>query len=133
MLKYKVYLKDEHKDCLIKYICNSGDTFIMCSSFVAVIIFLVIFSIDTSNIGVMDASDVLINQNFIFSLFWFVTEFRRCYGKTFGYKCDLWCVKKDLYTLHYGAFVYRDKNPHNKPPYCISDKSYTQYYMPTFS
>ena len=62
----------------------------------------------------------------------FVTEFSRCHGKTFGYKCDLWCIKKDLYTLHYGAFVYRDKNPHNKRPYCISDKSYTQYICPRF-
>lgn len=136
MSECQVYLYEEQKQYLIKYIRErrSGDIMLM---WVMAVIFIVMF--------ILIRADILMNDRFIMTelnadcIFYmilsgiaFVKTFVKNFGKTFGYGCDKKCIENDWYTLTYGKFIYRDKNTRNKPPYCISDRSYNQYICPRF-
>jgi len=138
MSAYQVYLNDEQKDYLIKYMRDRrfGNMLVMWTSAVFISVYIGMFLLLCHDITFIQAlaqkgiADGVIY--FIIAVSAFAREFIRGFGKTFGHRCDIRCIQNDLYTLEYGNFGYRDKNPHNKHPYYISDKSYNKYICPRF-
>ncbi|MDE6833846.1 MAG: hypothetical protein K2J39_06355 [Ruminococcus sp.] len=136
MSKYQVYLYDEQKQFLLKYIRErrSGDIIILWTS---AIIFIVMIEFLRTNI-LMDSSFEINELNagcilyMLASGFIFVMTFIKNFGKTFGYGCDKKCIENDWYTITTGKFFSRDKNTNNKHPYYISDRAYNQYICPRF-
>ncbi len=135
-MEYQVYLNDGQKESLIKYIRDRRYTNMMAMSFSAAaalfcLVYFLLLSQGTTFINALGESGELFVYFAIFTAT-FAEEFVRGFGKNFGHKCDIQCIEKDLYTLEYGDFVYRDKNSHNRHPYYISDKSYNQYICPKY-
>lgn len=136
MSEYQVYLYEEQKEFLIKYIRErrSGDIMLM---WVMAVIFIFMFVLIRTNI-LMSGKFIMNELNAECILYMllsgaiFISTFVKNFGKTFGYGCDKKCIENDWYTLTYGKFVYRDKNPKNKHPYYISDRAYNQYICPRF-
>ncbi|MDE6678374.1 MAG: hypothetical protein K2K02_04970, partial [Ruminococcus sp.] len=133
---YQIYLYEEQKQFLLKYIRERrADKIILL--WTSAIICIIMFLLLRMNI-LMDGSFEMNELNsecilyMLASGFIFVRTFIKNFGKTFGYGCDKKCIENDWYTITSGNFVYRDKNPHNKHPYYISDKSYNQYICPRF-
>lgn len=133
MSQYQVYLNDEQKNYLIKYIRDRGNLLAMWIFFVFIVAFVVIFSVFAYNTGIISAIDIFAEgfTYFIIALFGFMEELIRGYGKTFGYRCDIQCIEKDLYTLDYGDFGYREKDT-GKHPYYICDNMGWTYICPRF-
>ncbi len=67
--------------------------------------------------------------SFLISAGIFVWEFNKGFGKTFGQGCDIQCIEKDLYTLEYANFGYREKDT-KKHPYYICDNKGETYICP---
>lgn len=136
MPAYQVYLYEEQKQFLLKYIRERRSDAIM-RLWVAVIIFAIMFMLIKTDVSMSDSFTINeLNAECILYMvvsgLTFIKIFINNFGKTFGYRCDKKCIENDLYTITCGKFVYRDKNPHNKHPYYISDKSYNQYICPRF-
>lgn len=136
MSKYQVYLYEEQKQFLLKYIRErrSNDIIIIWTSAVIFIIMFMLIKVDILMSGSfeMTESNAYCILYMIFSGVAFIRTFVKNFGKTFGFGCDKKCIENGWYTLTYGKFVYRDKNVHNKHPYYISDRSYNQYICPRF-
>ena len=136
-MEYQVYLIDEQKDYLKKYIHDKY--------YISIIIMriLAIVSILCLGLGIIAVQDTtFINaaaQEGILELFLsflafagcFMEEFTRGFGKAFGRKCDIKCIEKDLYTLEYGNFGCREKDT-GKHPYYICDNKGDTYVCPKF-
>lgn len=132
----QVYLYEEQKQFLLKYIHERRFGVIMnlwCTG-VLFFVMLLLMKLDTMTYGkfVFDEMTVYSVLIMVSCGIGFVKTFICNFGKTFGFGCDKKCIENDWYTLTCGKFVYRDKNPHNKHPYYISDKSYNQYICPRF-
>lgn len=136
MSQYQVYLYEEQKQLLLKYIRErrSDDIILL---FVTAVIFVVLFIL--SDVAALMTGSFEMNElqaecilYMILSGLIFIKTFKKNFGKTFGFKCDKQCIENDWYTLTYGNFVYRDKNKNNRHPYYISDQSYDQYICPRF-
>ncbi|MCM1507615.1 MAG: hypothetical protein NC177_10850 [Ruminococcus flavefaciens] len=136
MPKYQVYLYEEQKQFLLKYIRErrSGDIMLMWFMAVIFIVMFMLIRADILMLGkfIMTELNATCILYMIVSGVAFVRTFIKGFGKTFGYGCDKKCIENDWYTITYGNFVYRDKNPHNKHPYYISDRSYDKYICPRF-
>lgn len=136
MPKCQVYLYDEQKQFLLKYIRErrSNDVILLWSMAVIFIFMFILIRVDMLTTGrfVMTELNAYCILYMIFSGVAFIRIFIKNFGKTFGFGCDKKCIENDWYTLTYGNFVYRDKNLHNKHPYYISDKSYNRYICPRF-
>lgn len=136
MSAYQVYLYDEQKEFLLKYIRErrSNDIIILWTSAIIFVFILMLLKINI----LMDGSFEMTDTNaccilyMLASGFIFVRTFTKNFGKTFGYGCDKKCIENDWYTITAGKFVYRDKNTNNKHPYYISDRAYNQYICPRF-
>ncbi|MDE5620048.1 MAG: hypothetical protein K2I80_05950 [Ruminococcus sp.] len=127
----QVYLYEEQKKFLLKYICERRFNVIM-SLWSVAIIFAVMFlllMLDSFTINETNIEGILI---MIMSVVAFIKIFVDNFGKTFGFNCDKKCIENDWYTITCGKFVYRDKNTRNRHPYYISDQSYNQYICPRF-
>lgn len=136
MSQYQVYLNDEQKQFLLKYIRerrSENIKFLLSATLIFIYEFLLLTS-DTIMKDSFEMKCAVVYQSVILVMsgFAFIWNFTDGFGKTFGYRCDKKCIENDWYTITCGNFVCRDKNPHNKPPYCISDKSYNQYICPRF-
>ncbi len=184
MLQYQVYLNDEQKTCLLKYMRERRYTsmIIMIISSVLLLVSLLFCNsnlnvVKTAVISVFLVSVIKLKFNneerlgkitwicfIVLFIFWnitllgfesfsydanmflnkiefylgvvilteiFITEFVRGFGKTFGYKCDIQCIKKDLYILDYGDFGYREKDT-KKHSYYICDNRGENYICPRF-
>lgn len=136
MPAYQVYLYEEQKQFLLKYIHERRFGVIMnlwCTG-VLFFVMLLLMKLNTMTYGkfVFDEMTVYSVLIMVSCGIGFVKTFICNFGKTFGFGCDKKCIENDWYTLNCGKFVYRDKNPHNKHPYYISDKSYNQYICPRF-
>ncbi len=183
-MEYQVYLNDEQKNYLIKYVkdkryinmmimvislviavtgfwlWNMGIQFL--NSIISIIIvccFIKLIQLGTVNekkFGVItpicclilyiaisihqeDVSretDVFLGRTEFFSTLAasveiFIMEFVMGFGKTFGHRCDIQCIEKDLYTLEYANFGYREKDT-KKHPYYICDNRGETYICPKF-
>ena len=136
MSAYQVYLYEEQKQFLLKYIRERRSENIKIL-LISAVIFIYKFLLLNSDVALKNSFEIkcaVIYHSIIMvmSVFVFITTFISGFGKTFGYKCDKKCIENDWYTITSGNFVYRDKNSNNKPPYYISDKSYNQYICPRF-
>lgn len=135
MSKYQVYLYDEQKEFLLKYIRErrSNDIIILWTSAIVFIIMLMLIKVNIlmtgSFAGELEAYCLFYMS---VSVIAFIKTFTKNFGKTFGYGCDKKCIENDWYTITAGKFVYRDKNTNNKHPYYISDRAYNQYICPRF-
>ena len=136
MSKYQVYLYEEQKQFLLKYIRErrSNDIILL---WAAALIFIIMFMLIKMNILMTDSFEMNeLNAECILIMvvsgIAFIRTFVKNFGKTFGFGCDKKCIENDWYTITSGKFVYRDKNSKNKHPYYISDKSYNQYICPRF-
>lgn len=132
----QVYLYEEQKQFLLKYIHERRFGVIMnlwCTG-VLFFVMLLLMKLNTMTYGkfVFDEMTVYSVLIMVSCGIGFVKTFICNFGKTFGFGCDKKCIENDWYTLTCGKFVYRDKNPHNKHPYYISDQSYNQYICPRF-
>ncbi|MDE6665642.1 MAG: hypothetical protein K2K14_05570 [Ruminococcus sp.] len=136
MSEYQVYLYEEQKQFLLKYIRErrSNDIILL---FSMAIIFVVLFMFVRTDV-LMTGSFEMNESNAECIIYMgisgmiFIRTFIKNFGKTFGFGCDKKCIENDWYTLTCGKFVYRDKNTLNKHPYYISDKSYNKYICPRF-
>ncbi|MDE6502390.1 MAG: hypothetical protein K2L10_09935 [Ruminococcus sp.] len=136
MSKYQIYLYDEQKEFLLKYIRERRSENIKIL-LISAVIFIYKFLLLNSDVALKNSFEIkcaVIYHNIIMvmSVFVFITTFISGFGKTFGYKCDKKCIENDWYTITSGNFVCRDKNSSNKHPYYISDKVYNQYICPRF-
>ena len=136
MSKYQVYLYEEQKQFLLKYIRERRSNDIILS-WAAALIFIIMFMLIKMNILMTDSFEMNeLNAECILIMvvsgIAFIRTFVKNFGKTFGFGCDKKCIENDWYTITSGKFVYRDKNSKNKHPYYISDKSYNQYICPRF-
>ena len=136
MSKCQLYLYDEQKEFLLKYIRErrSGDIIILWTSAIIFVFLLMLVRMNILMTGSFEFNEL--NAECILYLlicgFIFVMTFIKNFGKTFGYGCDKKCIENDWYTITAGKFVYRDKNINNKHPYYISDGAYNQYICPRF-
>lgn len=136
MPKCQVYLYEEQKEFLLKYICERrSNDIIVLWTFGVIFVFLFMFvEMGVLMKGAFKIDEV--NAECIFYMLMsgviFIKTFIKNFGKTFGFRCDKKCIENDWYTITSGKFVYRDKNPHNRHPYYISDRSYNQYICPRF-
>ena len=135
MSKYQVYLYEEQKQFLLKYIRERRSNDII-KLWISAIIFIIMFMLIKMNILMTGSFASESNVDCLFymfvSVFVFIKTFIKNFGKTFGFGCDKKCIENDWYTITSGKFVYRDKNTKNKHPYFISDQSYNQYICPRF-
>ena len=136
MSEYQVYLYEEQKQFLLKYIRErrSNDIIILWTAILIFIFMFVLIKINTLMTGSFEMTETnacCLLYMFV-SVFAFIKTFIKNFGKTFGFGCDKKCIENDWYTITSGKFVYRDKNTKNKHPYYISDKSYNQYICPRF-
>ena len=136
MSQCQVCLYEEQKQFLLKYIRkrrSENIKFLLSATLIFIYEFLLLTS-DTimEDSFEMKCAVVYHSVILVMSGFAFIWNFTDGFGKTFGYRCDKKCIENDWYTITCGNFVCRDKNPRNKPPYCISDKSYNQYICPRF-
>lgn len=132
----QVYLYEEQKQFLLKYIHERRFSVIM-NLWCTGVLFFVMFLLMKMN--VMTYGRFVFDEMTAYSIIimagsgaGFVTTFIRNFGKTFGYGCDKKCIENGWYTITSGKFVYRDKNPHNRHPYYLSDRSYNKYICPRF-
>lgn len=183
-MEYQVYLNDEQKNYLIKYVKDKRytDMIIMVMSFVIVVIslwlwnmgiqflngiigivivicfghlikyglynekkfgtitsvcFLVLYiALNIHQGDVSREADIFMGKieffsSLIASAEIFIMEFVMGFGKTFGYRCDIQCIEKDLYTLEYANFGYREKD-NGRHPYYICDNMGSTYICPKF-
>lgn len=135
MSAYQVYLNDEQKNYIVKYMRDKREMniIIMEISFVFVVVCTMIFLVCAYNTGISNAIDILeeLLYYYLLALTSFFEKFIRGFGKTFGHRCDIQCVQKDLYTLDYGDFGYREKDT-GKHPYYICDNRGGTYICPRF-
>ncbi|MDE6781318.1 MAG: hypothetical protein K2J40_07665 [Ruminococcus sp.] len=136
MPECQVYLYEEQKQLLLKYIREKRFNKIK-SLFIIALVFIYEFLLLNSDTAMTDSFEmkfaVLYHSVIIvMSGFAFIIAFINGFGKTFGFRCDKKCIENNWYTITSGKFVCRDENPHNKPPYYISDKSYNQYICPKY-
>jgi len=136
MSQYQIYLNDEQKDYLIKYMRDRryGNMLIMWISVLSALgclVFLFGYNHKTFLSALADEGGLECFSSFIIFTATFVGEFIRGFGKTFGYKCDIQCIQQDLYTLDYGNFGYREKDT-GKHPYYICDNMGGIYICPRF-
>lgn len=135
MLKYQVYLNDEQKNYIIKYIRErrSGDILLLWANALIFIIMFMLIKIDTlmSNSFTINELNVECTLYMVISGLTFIKIFINNFGKTFGYRCDIQCIEKDLYTLEYADFGYREKDS-GKYPYYICDNMGNLYICPRF-
>ncbi len=137
MSEYQVYLYEEQKQFLLKYIRERRSDEIK-SLFIIALIFIYKFLLLKSAVSMeysfeIKCAIVYHSVIIVISGFAFITIFIGGFGKTFGFRCDKKCIENEWYTITCGKFVYRDKNPRNKPPYYISDKLYNKYICPRFT
>ncbi|MDE5771897.1 MAG: hypothetical protein K2I06_09790 [Ruminococcus sp.] len=136
MSEYQVYLYEEQKQFLLKYIRErrSNDIILLFSTAIIFAVLFMLVKVDVLMTGAFEMNEM--NAECILYMVMsgaiFVKTFIKNFGKTFGFGCDKKCIENDWYTLTYGNFVYRDKNTRNKHPYYISDKSYNKYICPRF-
>ncbi len=136
MSEYQVYLYEEQKQLLLKYIRErrSNDIILLFSTAIIFSVLFMLVRVDVLMTGAFEMNEM--NAECILCMVVsgaiFVKTFINNFGKTFGFGCDKKCIENDWYTITCGKFVYRDKNPHNKHPYYISDKSYNKYICPRF-
>ena len=135
MSQYQVYLNDEQKQFLLKYIRErrSDDILLLWATALIFIIMFILIKADTlmSNSFTINELNAECILYMIVSGLTFVKTFINNFGKTFGYRCDIQCIEKDLYTLDYGDFGYREKDT-GKHPYYICDNKGDTYVCPKF-
>lgn len=136
MSQYQVYLYEKQKQFLLKYI-RKRRSYNIISLLATAILFIYELLLLTSDTIMKDSFEmkcavIYHSVILVMSGFAFIWTFIDSFGKTFGYRCDKKCIENDWYTITCGKFVCHDKNSHNKPPYCIRDKSYNQYICPHF-
>ncbi|MCM1507614.1 MAG: hypothetical protein NC177_10845 [Ruminococcus flavefaciens] len=135
MVECQVYLYDEQKNYLIKYMRDKRDVHIipMGIAFAFIAVCTLVFLVLTYNTGIKDAVDILdeVLLYYFVALVSFLSEFVSGYGKFFGRRCDIQCIEKDLYTLDYGDFGYREKDT-GKHPYYICDNRGGIYICPRY-
>ena len=132
----QVYLYEEQKNFLLKYVNERRFGVIMnlwCTG-VLFFVMLLLMKLNTMTYGkfVFDEMTAYCIVIMIASGEIFIKTFIDNFGKTFGYGCDKKCIENGWYTITSGKFVYRDKNPHNRHPYYLSDRSYNKYICPRF-
>ncbi|MDE6034787.1 MAG: hypothetical protein K2G36_02635 [Ruminococcus sp.] len=136
MAKCQLYLYDEQKEFLLKYIRErrSNDIIILWTSAIVFIVMIALLRMNILMVGSFEFNELNAEcvLYMLISGFIFVMTFIKNFGKTIGYGCDKKCIENDWYTITAGKFVCRDKNTTNKHPYYISDRAYNQYICPRF-
>lgn len=135
MSQYQVYLNDEQKQFLLKYIRErrSDDILLLWATALIFIIMFMLIKVDTLSTNSFEVNELNAEciLYMIVSGLTFVKTFINNFGKTFGYRCDIQCIEKDLYTLDYGDFGYREKDT-GRHPYYICDNKGDTYVCPKF-
>lgn len=131
MPEYQVYLYDEQKQLLLKYVRKKRSGKIR-NIFISAVIFIYEFLLLNGNVAMKNSFEiksavVYHSVIIVMSGFAFVVALKDGFGKNFGFMCDKKCIESDRYTITRGKFFSRDKNPHNKPPYYVSDALYNKY------
>lgn len=135
MSECQVYLNDEQKNYLIKYICDRRCVSMACMwvmTFLSLYCFgiLVILSCGFTFSKALYVGAEILGFGLVCCIV-FAIEFIKGFGKTFGYRCDIQCLQKDLYTLDYDDFGYREKD-NGRHPYYICDNMGNLYICPRF-
>lgn len=133
----QIYLYQEQKDFLIKYIRERrSDSLILLWSTGIVLAVSAVILLSAVMIygGEFLFSELSLDLLYImfFSGAVFVKTFADGFGKTFGFGCDKKCIENDWYSLSVAKFGIRDKNPLNKHPYYMSDIVGDRYICPRY-
>lgn len=135
MSQYQVCLYEEQKQFLLKYIRErrSDDILLLWATALIFIIMFILIKADTlmSNSFTINELNAECILYMVISGLTFIKIFINNFGKTFGYRCDIQCIEKDLYTLDYGDFGYREKDT-GRHPYYICDNKGDTYVCPKF-
>ncbi len=138
-MEYQIYLYEEQKQYLIKYIKDKRFMNLMILWFSGMSIFILVslllfeakycnFTEETQIISELDANVI---YYLVIGVIIFILEFIKGYGKNFGHNCDIKCIENDLYTLDYRNFGYREKDTGHHP-YYICDNLGGTYICPRF-
>lgn len=131
----QVYLYDEQKNYLIKYMRDKRDMHMitMWISFAFMAVCTLAFLVLAYNSSAKDAVDILgeVLIYYLVAAAIFIKEFAGGYGKIFGRRCDIQCIEKDLYTIDYSDFGYREKDT-GKHPYYVCDNRGGIYICPRY-
>lgn len=126
---YQLWLKDQQKEMILKYILDRRYPFMVSMYFfLGVSILLVPYNLLTVQLSKISLDAIVL---FIFTLVSFVVMFFEGKGKTFGKNSDYDCLKNDEYQLDF--FEFGDKLPDSgKHPYFVSDIYGNTYKCPLF-
>ena len=134
-MEYQIYLYEEQKQYLIKYIEDRRFTNLMLTWLsglsIPIMLFIVICSAKGDSFFKLIGELGEINIYLVIGIIVFIREFIKGYGKNFGHKCDIQCIQNDLYTLDYRNFGYREKDKGHHP-YYICDNMGGTYICPRF-
>lgn len=122
--------------CFIKLIQFGDDNGKKFGIITAVCVMVICIAMQVQQGDVNRETDIFLSRMEFFSTLIasvqiFVMEFVMGFGKTFGHGSDIQCIEKDLYTLEYADFGYREKD-NGRHPYYICDNRGDTYICPKF-
>lgn len=134
MSAYQVYLSENQKDIIVKYIdqqrCKKTALMFYCIVNSVWQIFSMLTSIIRKDVSFSDDFENIIYLTLFMLIFLYFLI--KGFGKDFGFNSDISCIKKGNYSLSCAKFCHRQENLKNKHPYYIYDDFNNFYICPVF-